>query len=119
MDRGAWQATVQDLTTKKGTMTLSKLVSLYFTKEKNEILLEYVVHHASARSCLTLCDSMDCSLPGSSVHGIFQARILEWVANSFSRNLRGTVILFAATLKMGKLTLKYLLSPAQGLIAVK
>ena len=37
------------------------------------------------QSCLTLCDPMDCSLPGSSVHGIFQARILEWVAISFSR----------------------------------
>ena len=35
--------------------------------------------------CLTLCDPMDCSLPGSSVHGIPQARILEWVAISFSR----------------------------------
>ena len=34
---------------------------------------------------LTLCNPMDCSLPGSSVHGIFQARILEWVAISFSR----------------------------------
>ena len=33
----------------------------------------------------TLCDPMDCSLPGSSVQGIFQARILEWVAISFSR----------------------------------
>ena len=32
--------------------------------------------------CLTLCDPMDCSLPGSSVHGIFQARILEWGAIS-------------------------------------
>ena len=32
-----------------------------------------------AQSCLTLCDTMDCSLPGSSVLGIFQARILEWV----------------------------------------
>ena len=32
------------------------------------------------QSCLTLCDSMDCGLPGSSTHGIFQARILEWVA---------------------------------------
>ena len=31
------------------------------------------------QSCLTLCDSMDCSPPGSSVHGILQARILEWV----------------------------------------
>ena len=35
--------------------------------------------------CPTLCDPMDCSLPGSSVHGIFQARELEWVAISFSR----------------------------------
>ena len=35
--------------------------------------------------CPTLLDPMDCSLPGSSIHGIFQARILEWVAISFSR----------------------------------
>ena len=38
-----------------------------------------------AQLCPTLCDPMDCSLPGSSVHGIFQARVLEWVAISFSR----------------------------------
>ena len=38
-----------------------------------------------SQSCLTLCNPMDCSPPGSSVHGIFQARILEWVAISFSR----------------------------------
>ena len=38
-----------------------------------------------AKSCLTLWDPMDCSLPGSSVHGISWARILEWVATSFSR----------------------------------
>ena len=38
-----------------------------------------------AQSCLTLCDPMHCSLPGSSIHGIFQARVLEWVAISFSR----------------------------------
>ena len=37
-----------------------------------------------AQSCLTLCDPMDCSLLCSSVHGIFQARVLEWVAISFS-----------------------------------
>ena len=37
-----------------------------------------------AQSCLTLCDPMDCTLPGSSVHGILQARKLEWVAISFS-----------------------------------
>ena len=38
-----------------------------------------------AQSCPTLCDPLDCSLPGSSVHGILQARILEWVTISFSR----------------------------------
>ena len=38
-----------------------------------------------AQSCPTLCDPMDCSLPSSSVHGIFQARVLEWIAISFSR----------------------------------
>ena len=38
-----------------------------------------------AQSCPTLYDHMDCSLPGPSVHGIFQARILEWVAMPFSR----------------------------------
>ena len=41
------------------------------------------------QSCLTLCDPMACSLPGSSVHGIFQARILEWVAICFSRGSSG------------------------------
>ena len=38
-----------------------------------------------AQSCLTLCDPMDSSPPGSTIHGIFQARILEWAAISFSR----------------------------------
>ena len=47
------------------------------------ILLLFVC--SDVQSCLTLCDSMDCSPPGSSVHGILQARILEWVAMSFSR----------------------------------
>ena len=37
-----------------------------------------------AQLCPTLRDPMDCSLPGSSVHGIFQARVLEWGANAFS-----------------------------------
>ena len=39
-----------------------------------------------AQSCPTLCDPVDCSLPGSSVHGIFQARVLEWAAIAFSGN---------------------------------
>ena len=44
-------------------------------KKKNEV----------AQSCLTLCNPMDCSLQGSFVHGIFQARVLQWVSISFSR----------------------------------
>ena len=40
-----------------------------------------------AQSCPTLCDPKDCSLPGSSVHGIFQAIVLEWTAISFSRGI--------------------------------
>ena len=35
---------------------------------------------------MSVCDPMDCSLPGSSIHGILQARILEWVAIPFSRD---------------------------------
>ena len=45
------------------------------------------VHAQPLQSCPTLCDSMDCGPPGSSVHGILQARILEWVAVPSSRNL--------------------------------
>ena len=41
------------------------------------------------QSCRTLCDPMDCSLSGSTVHGILQARILEWVAMPFSRGQWG------------------------------
>ena len=41
-------------------------------------------HAKSLQSCLTLCDPMVCGMPGSSVHGILQARILEWVAMPFS-----------------------------------
>ena len=40
-----------------------------------------------AQSCPTLSDPMDCSLPGSSIHGIFQARVLEWGATAFSKSL--------------------------------
>ena len=45
--------------------------------------------HVVTKSCLTLCDPMDWSLPDSSVHGISQARILEWVAHSL---LQGTFL---------------------------
>ena len=49
-------------------------------------LLVIVVVVLVTQSCLTLCDPTDCSLPGSSVHRILQARILEWVAISFYRD---------------------------------
>ena len=48
-------------------------------------ILTCMIHPHSLQLCPTLCDLMDCSMPGSSVHGILQARILEWVAISFSR----------------------------------
>ena len=50
-----------------------------------EVCTSYECVSEVTQSYPTLCDPMDCSLPGSSIHGIFQARILEWVAISFSR----------------------------------
>ena len=50
-------------------------------------LTSNLVNGEVAQLCLTLCDPMDCSLPGSSVHGIFQTMVLEWIAISFSRDL--------------------------------
>ena len=47
--------------------------------------LENVWYAKSFQSCPALCNHMDCSLPGPSVHGILQARILEWVSMPFSR----------------------------------
>ena len=52
------------------------------TEIKNTLHLTFDIEVAQSRP--TVCDPMDCSLPGSSVHGIFQARVLEWVAISFS-----------------------------------
>ena len=53
----------------------------------NKYTTSIYVHAACtvAQPCLTLCDPIDCNLPGSSLHGILQARILEWVAISSSR----------------------------------
>ena len=54
---------------------MASTLSLVNLGYKNEI----------AQLCSILCDPMDCSLPGSSIHGIFQARVLEWVVIAFSR----------------------------------
>ena len=59
-------------------------------RNPNTLLSSGAVHSLSCvcvQSCLTLCNPMDCSPPGSSVHGIFQARILEWVAISSSQRI--------------------------------
>ena len=55
-------------------------VSCHFLLQCTKVKSESEV----AQLCLTFCDPMDCSLPGSSAHGIFQARVLEWVAIAFS-----------------------------------
>ena len=54
-------------------------------EKKSDLLRHEVKWSEVAQSYPTLCDPMDCSLPGFSVHGILQARILEWVTISFSR----------------------------------
>ena len=59
-----------------------------------------------AQSCPTLCDPVDCSLPGSSVHGIFQARVLEWVAIAFS-NAVAEALAFQLSLSMQEEGLPY------------
>ena len=65
-----------------------------------------------AQSCLTLSDPMDCSLPGSFVHGIFQARVLEWVAIVFSKYKHWTplILLF---LKIEHSIISYVVTLAQ------
>ena len=60
-------------------------VAFPFSKESSQPRDGTQSESEVAQSCPTLCDPVDCSLPGSSIHGILQARILEWVAISFSR----------------------------------
>ena len=62
------------------TVCIAPLFAWSFSLKSSEVKSSEV-----AQSCLTLCDPVDCSPPGSSVHEIFQARILEWVAISFAR----------------------------------
>ena len=56
-------------------------------RKSKQYLQSYNLIALVAQSCLTLCDALDCSPPLSSVHRILQARILEWVAVSFSNTL--------------------------------
>ena len=78
-------------------MTLSNFADVSHYQDAQEIFdikesvtwpVEYSAVHACSvtQPCPTLCDPMDCSLPGSSVCGIFQARMLEWIAIFSSRD---------------------------------
>ena len=62
----------------------------FYEENKTEIWVQVEVSFVVClftQSCPTLCDPLDCSPPGSSVHGIFQARIPDWVAIAFSHDL--------------------------------
>ena len=68
---------------------LSRMILSFYAKKiyvyLSQLVSEEVKSSELAQLCPTLCDPVDCTLPGSSVHGILQAKILEWVAISFSR----------------------------------
>ena len=64
---------------------ISLAEEIVVTELKNDLRCIFFGHSKSLQSCPTLCDPMDCSPSGSSIHGILQARILGWVAISFSR----------------------------------
>ena len=67
------------------SQSLIRFMSIESVMLSNHLILCYFLESEVTQSCLTLCDPMDCSLPGSFVYRIFQARVLEWVAISFSR----------------------------------
>ena len=77
-DRGVWHTAVQGLQSVRVGLA---------TKQQHQLSYDVwcvCVYAKSFQSCLILCDPIDFSLPGSSVHGILQARILGWVSISFS-----------------------------------
>ena len=71
----------------KVNKSVFRLINHMFSGGFHAVISFYVLYSCMyAQSWLTLCDPLDCSPPGSSLHGIFQARILEWVSISFSRD---------------------------------
>ena len=69
------------------TFADSETCFYWYVKDFEEFSTTLCVHAKSLQSCPTLYDPMDCSPPGSSIHGILQARILEWVAICLSKVL--------------------------------
>ena len=98
-DGGAWWASVYGVAQSQTRLKLLSSSSSFLGIDQEEMKSNHVcILRVSLKcswsevkwsdvtqSCPTLCDPVDCSLQGSSVHGIFQARVLEWVAISFSR----------------------------------
>ena len=91
--KGKWVRGVKKLSTIFRSFLLYKITSQIQSAFKNKSIFKKEIKTLVsislcvlvAQSCLTLCDTMDRSPPGSSVHGILQARILGWVALPFSR----------------------------------
>ena len=81
-DRGAWWAGVHGVAKESDT---TDHLNNNNNKMVRTCLSEMMSESEVAQSCLTPCDAVDCSLPGSSVHGILQARVLECFTISFSR----------------------------------
>ena len=69
------------------TLSYSSMDFLVLSIIKIQLLKDSCMHAKSLQLCLTLCNPVDCILPGSSVHGILQARILQWGAMPFTRDL--------------------------------
>ena len=78
-DGGAWWAAVYGVTQSRTQLKWLSSSSIF------QMTITYCCCYSITKSCPILCNSMDCSPPGSSIHGIFQAGILEWAAISFSR----------------------------------
>ena len=102
MDSEAWHAAIHEVTksqtrlsdwTELNSFLYGPALTSIHNYWKNHSFAHLISHCACAKllqSCLILCDPLDCSLPGSSVHGILQRWILEWVAISSSRGSSST-----------------------------
>ena len=79
----------KDIEDLKSTMNHFNIIKIYtiFTPHTH-------THSEVAQLCPTLCNPMDCSLPGSSIHGNFQARVLDWGAIAFSDELNCAVLMY-------------------------
>ena len=74
-------STIPGCWARKGTMSAADIEN----RSNTQIYFTFCCNCLVAQLCSTLCNPLDCNPPGSSVHGILQTRILEWVAISFSR----------------------------------